>query len=282
MRCSGPTRSSPSGGVTKVSESGESVLVNPAPDVFDLGGARAVVTGAARGIGRAAATSLAARGAEVVLFDVRAEDLEKTAANIAEMGGCVTTVVGDVTSSEDLDALFEAARGDSPVSVVVNCAGIVRRTDISSLTLGDLDMLWRVNVRGTAAVTLGFLPGMIDQGHGKIINVGSLGSVTGLEQRTAYATTKGAVALFTKSLANEVGRFGVCVNAIAPGYLETEMTMDWIHGDGERTGRLLDRIPLGRFGTPRDVGGLVVFLASSASDYVTGQIIMLDGGWTTS
>jgi NAD(P)-dependent dehydrogenase (short-subunit alcohol dehydrogenase family) len=189
--------------------------------------------------------------------------------------------VGDVTSEADRAQLVAATAARKPTTVVVNCAGVVRRTDVRELSLDDLDHLMNVNVRGTVGVTQAFLGGMIEQGRGKVINIGSLGSVIGLERRTAYATTKGAVALYTKSLANEVGRFGICVNAIAPGYIETEMTEDWIRGDAERTAALLGRIPLGRFGTARDVDGLLIFLASAASDYVTGQVIMVDGGWTT-
>ncbi|MGE0505074.1 MAG: SDR family NAD(P)-dependent oxidoreductase [Solirubrobacterales bacterium] len=252
-------------------------------DLFDLGGTHAVVTGAAGGIGRSAATALAAYGARMTLFDVREDQLQATAEAVERAGGTATAIVGDVTSSADREALLAATGGDrEPVSVLVNCAGIVRRSAITEMSLGDLDALWDVNVRGTVAMTLAFLPQMIELGRGKVINLGSLGSVTGLEQRTAYATSKGAVALFTRSLAHEVGRFGICVNAIAPGYMETEMTMGWIHGDGDRTAQLLGRMPLGRFGTPSDVDGLVVFLASGGSDYLTGQVIMLDGGWMTS
>jgi NAD(P)-dependent dehydrogenase (short-subunit alcohol dehydrogenase family) len=249
--------------------------------LFDLAGTRAVVTGAGRGLGRAAALALASYGADVVLFDVREEELMTTHSLVADTGVASRALVGDVTSLEDRASLVEIAAGPVPVTVVVNCAGVVRRSEIASMTLEDLDHMWNVNVRGTVAVTQAFLPKMIEARKGKVINMGSLGSVTGLDRRTAYATSKGGVALYTKSLACEVGCYGICVNAIAPGYIETDMTTDWISGDPERTARLLDRIPLGRFGTTEDMEGLLIFLASSASDYVTGQTIMLDGGWTT-
>jgi NAD(P)-dependent dehydrogenase (short-subunit alcohol dehydrogenase family) len=250
--------------------------------LFDLTGVGAVITGAARGIGRAAAVALASFGAEVLLFDILGDELERTSELVAKAGGQpADVIVGDVTSERDRTALIEAAAGRAPTGVLVNCAGIVRRGEIAAMTLEDFDALWDVNVRGTVGVTQAFLPGMIERGRGKVINLGSLGSVTGLERRTAYATSKGAVALYTKSLAHEVGRYGICVNAIAPGYIETEMTTDWILGDAERTAQLIGRIPLGRFGTTEDITGLLIFLASHASDYVTGQVIMLDGGWTT-
>jgi NAD(P)-dependent dehydrogenase (short-subunit alcohol dehydrogenase family) len=251
-------------------------------DLFDLGGVRAVVTGAARGIGRSAALALAKRGADVVLFDILEDDLKTTDELVRETGGMSTVHVGDVTSVEDVRSLVERSSTGMKQTVVVNCAGVVRRSEISAMTLSDLDYLWNVNVRGTVGVTQAFLPQMMADHSGKVINVGSLGSVVGLDHRTAYATTKGGVALFTKSLALEVGRYGICVNAIAPGYLQTDMTSDWLFGNEQRTSELLSRIPLGRFGTTADVDGMVIFLASRASDYVTGQVLMLDGGWTTS
>ncbi|GAW47886.1 MULTISPECIES: SDR family NAD(P)-dependent oxidoreductase [unclassified Nocardioides] len=249
--------------------------------MFDLKGSRAVVTGASGGIGRSCALALAASGAELVLFDIHAERLEDTAEQLLDVGCRATVVVGDVTSESDRARLSEVTLDGGAPDVLVNCAGIIKRQDITTMALLDLDVLWDVNVRGTVGITQSLLPAMIQAGRGKIINLGSLGSVTGLDRRTAYATTKGAVALYTKSLAREVGQYGICVNAIAPGYVDTSMTSEWILGDSMRTEQLLSRIPLGRFGRPEDVDGLLIFLASAASDYLTGQVIMLDGGWTT-
>jgi NAD(P)-dependent dehydrogenase (short-subunit alcohol dehydrogenase family) len=147
--------------------------------------------------------------------------------------------------------------------------------------VADLDRLWEVNVRGLYAVTQALLPQLLERGPGgKIVNVGSLGSVLGLERRAAYAATKGAVRQYTQSMAVDLGPHGICVNAIAPGYIDTRMTADWLD-DPDRRRRLLERIPTGRFGEPVDLAGAFVFLSAPASDYVTGQILVVDGGWTS-
>lgn len=258
------------------------VATDPAvPDrLFDLTGQVAIVTGAARGLGREAAMSLARRGAAVAMFDVLGDELDDAVAAVRALGGAVVGTCGSVTDDDHLARLADAAATLGPASVVVNCAGIIRRLDIETMTSADLDAVWQVNVRGTVAVTQLFLPQMVAQHYGKVINVGSLGSVLGLERRTAYATTKGAVAQYTVSLASEVGRHGIRANVIAPGYVDTAMAGPYIHEEPERTARMLQRIPLGRFATPSDMAGTFVFLASRASDYVTGQVVLVDGGWT--
>jgi NAD(P)-dependent dehydrogenase (short-subunit alcohol dehydrogenase family) len=253
----------------------------PGMGPFSLDGRVAVVTGAARGIGKAAAVALAEHGAGLVLVDRLAGELERTRAELAGAGLPAQAVTGDVTDPEVHVPLLDAVNAAGPVSILVNAAGVMRRMDVTELTLADLDALWRVNVAGTVGITQLLLPQMIDQGYGKIINVGSLGSVRGLERRTAYATTKGAVAQYTVSLASEAGRHGVRANVIAPGYVATDMASSWMYGDPDRTGQLLSRIPLGRFAAPADVAGTFVFLAAPASDYITGQVLLVDGGWTT-
>jgi 2-deoxy-D-gluconate 3-dehydrogenase len=249
-------------------------------DLFDLTDRTAVVTGAARGLGLAASTVLAAHGAKVVLLDLLDPQVGEAAEKLRATGATAVAVPGDVTVDADLDRLRAAAEQVGPVSIVVNCAGIIRRLDIDAMGADDLDDLWRVNVRGTVAVTQLFLPQMIEQGYGKVINIGSLGSVQGLERRTAYATTKGAVAQYTVSLASEVGRHGIRANVIAPGYVDTDMAGKYIWGEPGQADRLLQRIPLGRFAAPDDLAGVFVFLAAAASDYITGQVLLVDGGWT--
>jgi NAD(P)-dependent dehydrogenase (short-subunit alcohol dehydrogenase family) len=250
-------------------------------DHFDLTGRRAVVTGAARGIGRAAAGALRRHGAEVMLVDILEDELIAAAGELGGNGGPVHALAVDVRSEEDVRRLAGKAAALGGADIVVNSAGVVRRAAATEATLEDLDLLWEVNVRGLFAVTQALLPQLVDKGRGKIINVGSLGSVLGLERRAAYAATKGAVRQYTQSLAVDLGRHGICVNAVAPGYVETRMTADWLTGDGARRQRLLDRIPLGRFGQTIDVEGAFVFLAAPASDYVTGQVMVIDGGWSS-
>jgi len=248
---------------------------------FDLTGRRAVLTGAARGIGRAAAVALARHGAELILVDILEDELTATAAEFVRGGIAAHAFPIDVRSGDDVRRLAETAAALGGADILVNSAGVVHRAMATEATVEDLDRLWQVNVRGLYAVTQAVLPQLVDKRSGKIINVGSLGSVLGLECRAAYAATKGAVRQYTQSLAVDLGCHGICVNAIAPGYIETRMTADWLNGDDHRRQRMLDRIPVGRFGRTGDVEGAFVFLAAPASDYVTGQIIVVDGGWSS-
>jgi NAD(P)-dependent dehydrogenase (short-subunit alcohol dehydrogenase family) len=244
--------------------------------LFDLTGRRAIVTGAAGGIGRGAARALGRFGADLVLVDARQEALVETARHLP----LARVVVADLRSAEDVAHVAGVAEDDGGADILVNVAGVMRRGDPLDATVEDLDDLWEVNVRALFAMTQAVLPQMVARGGGKVINVGSLGSVVGLEGRTAYALTKGAVRQYTQSLASELGDRGICVNAIAPGYIDTPMSAEWMRDDVRRDD-LLERIPLGRFGRAQDLEGAFVFLAAPASDYVTGQILVVDGGWTS-
>lgn len=245
---------------------------------FDLSGQVAVITGSARGLGRCAAQTLGAAGASLVLFDRLADELELTAAELRSAGVDVQTIAGDVTDDGSLERLVTAA---PEPEILVNCVGVQRRQPIEEVSLEDFDWLWRTNARGVFATTRAFVPSFIARRRGKIITIASLGSLIGLDQRVVYSMTKGAVAQMTRSLAVELGPRGVCVNAIAPGFVETAMTREWLHGDQARTAKFLARIPLDRFALPDDLAGTFLFLASSASDYITGQVLVIDGGWTS-
>jgi NAD(P)-dependent dehydrogenase (short-subunit alcohol dehydrogenase family) len=249
--------------------------------LFDLTGRRAIVTGAAGGIGRAAAAALARYGAEVLLVDNREDELLQTHHELRHAKTPATPLVADLCMPEDIEHVAEVAARRGGADIVVNIAGVMRRGNALDATVEDLDFLWRVNTRALFAMTQALLPQLVAKGRGKVINVGSLGSVIGLERRTAYAVTKGAVRQYTQSLAAELGEHNVCVNAIAPGYIDTDMSAEWLHGDHARNARLLGRIPLQRFGRGRDLEGAFVFLAAAASDYMTGQVLVIDGGWTS-
>ncbi|WP_173035012.1 SDR family NAD(P)-dependent oxidoreductase [Phytohabitans flavus] len=252
-----------------------------AAGLFDLSGKLALVTGGARGLGRVAAEAFAAHGARVVLLDRLTDQVHRTAEELSAAGYEAHAIAGDLTDADVRRRVRAATDSLGSLDVLVNAAGVVRRKDIRDTTVEDLDWLWAVNVRGLVALTQEYLRDMIARRQGKIINLASLGSRIGLERRTAYAVTKGAVAQYTVSLASEVGKHGICVNAVAPGYVDTDMTADWLWGDKDRTDAMLNRIPLGYFARPEQLAGVFVFLAAPASDYLTGQIVVVDGGWTS-
>lgn len=245
--------------------------------LFDLTGQLAIVTGAGRGIGRAAAEALGRAGADILLVDVSADDLEHTRRAFV-WGSTSSVLVADVREASDIALIVSSAQELGGADVLVNSAGIMRRADAVTATLDDLDEMWAVNFRGMFAVTQALLPQLIHR-HGRIIQVGSLGSVLGLRGRAGYAATKGAVRQYTQSLAVDLGSFGVRVNAIAPGYIETDMNRTFL-SDPDRRTSMLERIPLGRLGSPADLDGTFVYLASRASDYLTGQTVVVDGGWS--
>ena len=250
-------------------------------EAFDLTGRRALVTGAARGIGAAAATALGRHGAELLVADQNQDGLEQTASRLAGAGAKVQALGIDVRSTDDVARMVDAGASAGGIDILVNCAGVIDRKPSPEATLEDLDRLWEVNVRGLYSVTQAFLPQLIERGGGKIVNVGSLGSLLGLEHRAAYAATKGAVLRYTQSLAIDLGGYGICANTIAPGYIETDLSAGWLDGDDSRRDGMLQRIVLKRFGSPIDVEGAFVFLTAPASDYVTGQVLIVDGGWTS-
>jgi len=247
-------------------------------EMFSLQGRLAVIGGGAGAIGRGAADILLRFGAKVVLFDIAEEGL-KAAAEALAPAGTVTTVCGDTRTKADIDRLAELTRSMGGVDILVNSVGVQRRMPLLEATPEDLDFIWSVNVAGVFALTQTLVRQMVDKGYGKIINLCSIGSFVGLDQKTMYAISKGGLLQYTRSAAVELARFGVRVNAIAPGYVDTPMTAGWIHTP-EHEAEYLPRIPLGRYATVDDLKGSFAFLASPASDYMTGQMLVLDGGWT--
>lgn len=246
-------------------------------NMFSVDGRLAVVTGGSGAIGLAAAQALAGAGARLLLCGRDDAKLEAARAQLPSASE-VTLLSGDVRESEDVARLAATAKSLGGADVLVNSVGVQRRRPIMEATTEDLEYVWGVNVAGVFATTRAMLPQMTEKQYGKIVHVCSIGSFMGLDGKTVYAVSKGALAQYTRSSAVELARYGVRVNGIAPGYVDTPMTHDFIHGD--REAEYLARIPLGRYAVVDDLKGTFVFLASSASDYMTGQLLVLDGGQT--
>jgi 2-deoxy-D-gluconate 3-dehydrogenase len=247
--------------------------------LFDLTGRTALVTGASRGLGAAACTILAEAGANIILVGRERRTLAEQAERLAGLGARTHAIRCDMGDRDDVRAMAEEALGAfGGVDILVNNAGIIRRAPAESYPQADWDEVIAVNQTGPFLLAQLIGREMIARGGGRIINIASLLSFTGGLNVVAYTAAKSAVAGITRALANEWGRHGVNVNAIAPGYFHTEATAA-IQQNPERYNALLARIPAGRWGDPADLMGTILFLASRASDYVNGQIIAVDGGW---
>lgn len=247
-------------------------------DTFSLQGKLAVVTGGNRGIGQGIAVALAKKGADIISIQTRPECPETQKA-VAAAGRKCYPVACDLASLSDAEPLVEEIVAKyGPVHILVNNAGIQRRHPAENFPVGDWDAVQQVQLRAVFLLCQAFGRRMLERGQGKIINLASLISFSGGMNIPAYAAAKGGIAQLTKALANEWAGRGVNVNAIAPGYIDTEMNTALIN-DPVRNPQISSRIPAGRWGKPEDLGGPAVFLASAASDYVNGHILLVDGGW---
>jgi 2-deoxy-D-gluconate 3-dehydrogenase len=247
-----------------------------AAGLFDLTGRRALVTGGSGGIGRGLAGALADAGATVAVLG-RSERTDEAA---AELGAGALAVRADLADRDDLRRGFdEAVARLGGLDVLVNSHGIGRASEAVDHEPADWDEVIAVNL--TATFELCRLAGrlMMERGSGKIVNIASVLSFQGGIRVPSYAASKGGVATLTMALANEWAPHGVNVNAIAPGYVKTQLNARIWRDDPERTAAINARIPAGRWGEPADMGGAVVFLSSAASDYVHGAILPVDGGW---
>jgi 2-deoxy-D-gluconate 3-dehydrogenase len=245
-----------------------------AAGAFDLTGRRALVTGGGGGLGRGMAAALAGAGAHVAVLG-RSDSVDAAA---AELGGIA--VRADLADRDALRRGFEEAVARlGGLDILVNSHGIGRPADALDHALADWDAVIEVNL--TATFELCQLAGrlMVAQGGGKIVNIASVLSFQGGLRVPSYAASKGALAQLTMALANEWAQHGVNVNAIAPGYVKTQLNTHIWRDDPARSEAILARIPAARWGEPPDLGGAVVFLASAASDYVHGVTLPVDGGW---
>jgi 3-oxoacyl-[acyl-carrier protein] reductase len=240
-----------------------------------LAGKVAIITGAGRGIGREAAVLFAREGAKVVLADVDPQ-AEKVVGEIKEFRGEAIFVRSDVTNRESCAAMTAAAVNSfGRIDILINNAGITRDAQLVKLSESDFDRVVAVNLKGTFNATQAVAPQMIDQGSGRIINVSSVVGLYGNFGQTNYAATKAGVIGMTKTWARELGRKGITVNAVAPGFIQTEMT----ESVPEKVLEMMrGRTPLGRLGTARDVANIYLFLASDDAAYVNGTVVCVDGG----
>ena len=247
--------------------------------LFSLEGKRALVTGASRGLGRAIAEALAGAGADVACAGQSEENVADTAAAVRKLGRAAWALGGDLSSREAVAALADSAEhAAGPIDILVNNAGTIRRRAAVEHPLEDWDHVLRTNLDSAFILSQRLGRRMIERGSGKIINVASLLAFSGGINVPGYTASKHAVAGLTKALANEWARHGVQVNAIAPGYMRTDNTSA-LQQDEKRNAEITARIPAGRWGEPHDMAGAAVFLASRASDYVNGHVLVVDGGW---
>ena len=248
-------------------------------DLFSLAGKRALVTGASRGLGRAIAEALAGAGADVVCASSKPNGASETADAIRAIGRQSWTVSADLADRDALERMAsEAETAAGAIDVLVNNGGSIARHPAVDFPEREWDRVLRTNLDSVWLLSQRFGRAMVERGSGKIINVASLLSFSGGITVPAYTASKHAVAGLTKALANEWAKHGVQVNAIAPGYFSTDNTKR-LRDDQTRFAEISSRIPAARWGSPNDLAGAAVFLASSASDYVNGHILVVDGGW---
>lgn len=247
-------------------------------ELFRLDGRKALVTGGDKGLGRAIAAALAEAGADVAIVS-RTGDGSATVADIEAAGRRGLALRADLADSGAALAVFgQAEQALGQIDILVNNAGIVRRAAAEETTPEDFQAVLDVNLMAVWALSQAAGRGMLERGQGKIISIASLLSFQGGIRIPAYTAAKHAVAGLTKALANEWAGRGVNVNAIAPGYIVTDNTAA-LRADPERSRQISERIPAGRWGKPEDLAGAAVFLASAASDYVHGHLLVVDGGW---
>ena len=247
-------------------------------EMFSLKGKTAIVTGANTGLGQGMAIALAEAGANIV--GVARREMSETEALVKEKGAEFLPVIADLLTLEPIERIIkEAVERFGQIDILVNNAGIIRREDAVDFTVEDWDDVLNTNLKTLYFLSQAAAKQFIAQGHGgKIINVASMLSYQGGIRVPAYTASKHGVMGVTKSMANEWAKYGINVNAIAPGYMVTNNT-EKLRNAPQRYNEILGRIPAGRWGMPADMGGTAVYLASAASDYVHGFTVAVDGGW---
>jgi 3-oxoacyl-[acyl-carrier protein] reductase len=239
-----------------------------------INGQIAIVTGGGKGIGQAICVTLAAKGAIIIIAD---KDVKAAAETAAECGGKSCAIELDVASEESILKLYAAVKERfGRLDILVNNAGIFKATPILDTAVAEWDMIQSVNLRGTFLMSREALRVMREQRSGRIINIASMSAKTGgIAAGAHYSASKAGVVCFTKSLAMQAAPYDICVNAITPGLIETDLTRAW---GPEANAKLTEKIPLKKFGQPQDVAETVAFLASQRGRYITGEIIDINGG----
>ncbi len=248
--------------------------------LFELKNKVALVTGSTRGLGEVAATALAKAGADIAVCGRDTADLERVTSAIGGLGCNARGYQFDVTDKAKVVATVEQVLDHfGRVDILVNNAGVNYRVPVLEYPEEEWDRVINTNLKGYFLVTQALVPQMIENGYGKVINMSSILGAVGLPHQVAYASSKGGVDQMTKVMALEWAKLGVRVNAIGPTYFETELVTQ-IREDPERFNFINDRTPMGRWGYLPELEGTIIFLASAASDFITGQTLYVDGGWT--
>lgn len=249
---------------------------------FNVKGKKAIVTGGSRGIGQESARVLAEAGAEVVLVGRDKEALAESEGLLKEIGNPVHVVAGDLTTSAGARKAAQeslAALGGK-IDILVNCAGVARIAPLTELTQDEWDETMNVNLTAPFSFTQEVVGPMIEQKSGKIVNISSQAGSVAIDGHGAYCASKGGLNLLTKVMAAEWGPYNIQVNAVGPTVILTKLGAE-VWGPPEKSGPMLAKIPMGRFGQPIEVADLVLFLSSAASDLITGDVILIDGGYTS-
>ncbi|ARZ02376.1 2-dehydro-3-deoxy-D-gluconate 5-dehydrogenase KduD [Yersinia ruckeri] len=246
--------------------------------LFDLKGKVAIITGCNTGLGQGMAIGLANAGADIV--GVGVVGAAETQAQVEALGRKFHYITADLMKQDNIDSIVnEAVEVMGHIDILVNNAGIIRRQDLLEFSNKDWDDVININQKSVFFLSQAVARELVKQGKGgKIINIASMLSFQGGIRVPSYTASKSAVMGLTRALANELSQYNINVNAIAPGYMATDNTAA-LRADAARNDAILERIPAGRWGTPDDLAGPVIFLASSASDYVTGYTLAVDGGW---
>ncbi|SBW05976.1 Gluconate 5-dehydrogenase [uncultured delta proteobacterium] len=246
---------------------------------FSLKGKTALITGGTRGIGFALASALGQAGAAIVVTGTNAEGMDTALASYAANGIAAQGYLFSVTDEDAAQkAVASIERNVGPIDILVNNAGILKRLAMLDMPASEFRRMVDVNCTGAFIMAKAVLPGMMERRRGKIINICSMMSELGRETASAYAAAKGGLKMLTRNIASEYGQYNIQCNGIGPGYIETDLTAPLRVEGNPFNEALLARTPAGRWGKPEDLAGAGVFLASSASDFVNGQILYVDGG----